>query len=62
MNIAELGIIVFEAQKGKWEDSDFEHFIWRMTQMLDHDLNEDDLQEYTPEIKWVNKKSGKEET
>ena len=60
MNLAELGLIIFEAQKGNWEDKDFEHFVWRMTQMLDHDVNGDDLQDFYLKERWVSKESGEE--
>ena len=60
MNLTELGIIVFEAQKGNWEEKDFEHFIWRVTQMLDHNVNEDDLENFRPDVKWIDKSTEKE--
>lgn len=59
MNLVEYGLIIFEAQKASWQENDFEHFVDRLTQLIDHDVNEDDLETYRPEEKWVDKKDDK---
>jgi hypothetical protein len=55
MNLVEFAIVIIRSQKGSWEDSDFQDFVWKMSQLIDHDVNEDDLENYSPEEKWVDK-------
>ena len=60
MNLAEFGYIVYLAQDGKWEDRDFESFVWYTTKLLDYDPKEVDMERYRL-LAYLQKKDEKEE-